>query len=128
MKEGGKIAEQKLFVIIKAISLMEYTMTVTSNRKRYPNKYITLVRKIQEISMSIYEALVDANQLKLDVSKNERLCLQTRAITNCDKLSCYLELSMKLRLIGSDTVEYWQGLITDVKRLAISWRSKDTLR
>lgn len=41
------MAEQKLDVIVKAIKLMEYSMTVTSNRKRYPIKYIQLIKRIQ---------------------------------------------------------------------------------
>lgn len=54
--------------------------------------------------MDIYKYLLDANRLKLDTSKSERQELQTKAISCCDKLSCYVELSMKLNLIGSDTV------------------------
>ena len=49
------MAQQKLNVIVKAIKLMEYSMTVTSNRKRYPVKYIQLVKRIQNKSMDIYE-------------------------------------------------------------------------
>lgn len=45
--------------------------------------------------MDIYEYLLDANRLKLDTSKSERQELQTKAISCCDKLSCYVELSMK---------------------------------
>ena len=51
---------------------MEYTMTITSNRKRYPVKHLTLVKRIQNRCMDIYEYLLDANRLKLDTSKSER--------------------------------------------------------
>ena len=78
--------------------------------------------------MDIYEYLLDANRLKLDTSKLERQELQTKAISCCDQLSCYVELSMKLKLIGSNTVEYWQKQIGDVKYMAIAWRSKDKAR
>lgn len=107
---------------------MEYTMTITSNRKRYPVKHLTLVKRIQNRCMDIYEYLLDANRLKLDTSKSERQELQTKAISCCDKLSCYVELSMKLKLIGSDTVGYWQKQINDVKYMSIAWRSKDKER
>ena len=107
---------------------MEYTMTITSNRKRYPVKHLTLVKRIQNCCMDIYEYLLDANRLKLDTSKSERQELQTKAISCSDKLSCYVELSMKLKLIGSDTVEYWQKQINDVKYMSIAWRSKDKER
>lgn len=63
------MAEQKLDVIVKAIKLMEYSMTVTSNRKRYPIKYIQLIKRIQNKSMDIYEFLLEANRLNVISSK-----------------------------------------------------------
>ena len=120
--------EQKLNVIVKAIELMKYSMTVTSNRKRYPVKYIQLVKRIQNKSMDIYEFLLDANRLNINISKIERLELQTKAITTCDKLSCLIELSMELNLIGTNTVENWQKQIEDVKYMTIAWREKDKKR
>ena len=122
------MAEQKLDVIVKAIKLMEYTMTVTSNCKRYPVKYIQLVQRIQNESMDIYEFLLMANRLNVATSKVERMELQTKAIAKCDILSCHIELSMKLNLIGSNTVEAWQKQIQDVKYMTIAWRTRDKQR
>lgn len=107
---------------------MKYSMTVTSNRKRYPVKYIQLVKRIQDKSMDIYEFLLDANRLNVNTSKTERLELQTKAISACDKLSCLIELSMNLNIIGSNTVENWQKQIEDVKYMTIAWREKDKKR
>lgn len=122
------MSEQKLKVIVKAIELMKYTMTITSNRKRYPSKYIQLVKKIQDKSMDIYEFLLDANTKNINTSKQERLELQTNAITSCDKLSCFIELPMNLNLVGSDTAGNWQKQVNDVKYMAIAWREKDKKR
>lgn len=122
------MAEQKLDVIIKAGNLMEYSMRVTSNRKRYPVKYIQLVKRIQNKSMDIYEYLLEANRLKIDTAKAERSELQTKAITACDKISRFIEMSMNLNIIGSDVVEHWQKLIDDVKYMTIAWREKDKKR
>jgi len=122
------MSEQKLDVIIKAIELMKYTMTITSNRKRYPSKYMQLVKKIQDKSMDIYEFLLDANTTNIKTLKSERIELQTKAITSCDKLSCFVELSMNLNLVGSDTVTCWQKKINDVKYIAIAWRERDKKR
>jgi len=119
------VGEPKLDVIVKAINLMEYTMTITSNRKRYPVKHLILVKRIQNRCMDIYEYLLDANRLNLNTTKLERLELQTKAISCCDKLSCYVELSMKLDLVGINTVAYWQKQIDDVKYMSIAWRKKD---
>ena len=122
------VAEQKLDVIVKAIKLMEYSMTVTSNRKRYPIKYIQLIKRIQNKSMDIYEFLLEANRLNVISSKSERLDLQTKAITSYDKLSCFVELSMNLNIIGDKVVENWQKQINDVKYMSIAWREKDKKR
>lgn len=122
------MSEQKLKVIVKAIELMKYTMTITSNRKRYPSKYVQLVKKIQDKSMEIYEFLLDANALNINAFKYERIELQTKAITSCDKLSCFIELSMNLNLVGSDTVANWQKQVNDVKYMTIAWREKDKQR
>ena len=122
------MAEQKLDVIVKAIKLMEYSMTVTSNRKRYPIKYIQLIKRIQNKSMDIYEFLLEANRLNVISSKSERLDLQTKAITSYDKLSCFVELSMNLNIIGDKVVENWQKQINDVKYMSIAWREKDKKR
>lgn len=65
------MAEQKLDVIVKAIKLMEYSMTITSNRKRYPIKYIQLIKRIQNKSMDIYEFLLEANRLNVVLVKEE---------------------------------------------------------
>lgn len=120
--------DAKLDVIAKAIDLMQYTLTITSNRKRYPVKHLILIRRIQERCMDIYENLLNANRLHVVNFKQERLNLQTKAISCCDQLSCYVEISMKMNLIGMKTVEYWQKQIEDVKYMTIAWRSKDQKR
>lgn len=122
------MTEQKLDVIVKAIDLIDYTFTKTSNKKTYPPKYRMLIERLQSKSMDIYEYLMDANRLNIKTSKLQRIELQTKAITACDKLSCFVELSMKRNLISSDTVDYWQGKIDDVKYMTIGWREKDRVR
>lgn len=117
-------------LISKSIDLMRYTIQITSNRKRYPHKFIILIQKIQSTSLNIYDSLMRANrlQLQLNTEKEERLKLQTEAVTLCDELSCYVQISMDLNLIGSDMVENWQKKISDIKYMTIAWRSKDKAR
>lgn len=115
-------------VISKSIDLMQCTYRITSKRDRYPAKYKILVERIQNECMNIYCYLMDANRLQLDHAKSERLELQTKAICSCDKLSCYVELSMNLNLIKSNIAELWQQKISEVKYMTIGWRKKDRLR
>ena len=117
-------------VTSKSIDLMRYTIQITSNHKRYPRKFIILIQKIQSTCLDIYDSLMRANRLQLQLNneKEERLKLQTEAVTLCDELSCYVQISMDLNLIGSDTVENWQKKISDIKYMTIAWRSKDKAR
>ena len=78
--------------------------------------------------MDIYEYIIEANRLNLTDSRVERLELETKAITACYKLSCFVEMSMNLNLVGSDTVEYWQSKINDVKYMMIALRKRDKER
>jgi len=120
--------ESKLEVIVKAAELMQYTMQVTSNRKRYPVKWLNLIQRLQNTCMEIYELLLDSNRLNLNTAKAARLELQTKAISSCDKLSCYIEMSMNLKIIGSKTVEHWQKKVNDVKYMTLAWRKNDSTR
>lgn len=123
------MAEQKLMVVLKAQELAEHTLMVTSNCRRYPKKYrFSLVDKMANKSLEIYESLHEANRTDLKDYRRERSELQTRAITYCDQLLFYIELSMKLCIINMDSMEYWSKMVTDVKHMAIAWRSKDRER
>lgn len=123
------MAETELKVILKAKDLAEHTLRVTSNCNRYPKKYrFSLVDKMQIKSLNIYEALTEANRTDLTNYKRERLELQTKSITYCDELLFYIELSYKLNIINDKSMEYWSKMVSDIKHMAIAWRSKDKER
>ena len=95
------MAETELKVILKAKDLAEHTLRATSNCNRYTKKYrFSLVDKMQNKALEIYEYLYEANRTYLKSFKKERSELQTKAITNCDELLFYIELSMKLNIIS----------------------------
>ncbi len=123
------MAETELKVIIKAKDLAEHTLRVTSNCNTYPEKYrFSLVDKMQNKSMEIYEYLHEANRTDLKLYRRERSELQTKAITHCDELIFYIELSMKLNIINMQRMEYWSKMVKDIKHMSIAWRSKDKER
>lgn len=123
------MADEKLQVIIKAMELAEHTLRVTSNCNRYPKKWrFSLVDKMQNKSLEIYEYLHEANRTDLRIYGRERSELQTKAITYCDELMFYIELSYKLNIISDKSMGYWSKMVSDVKRMAIAWRTKDKER
>ena len=53
-------------VIVKAKDLVKHTFTITNSTERYPKKYrFTLVNRIQEKAVDIYEMTLEANELDL---------------------------------------------------------------
>ena len=120
------MAATELKVILKAKELCEHTLRITSNCNRYPKKFrFSLVDKMQNKALEIYEYLYEANRTDLKQYARERSELQTKAITHCDELLFYIEMSMKLNIINVNSMEYWSKMVTDVKHMAIAWRSKD---
>lgn len=123
------MASTDLQVILKAKDLAEHTLRITSNCNRYPKKYrFSLVDKMQIKSFEIYEFLMEANRTDIRAYKRERGELQTRAITCCDELLFYIELSFKLNIINAKSMEYWSKMVSDIKHMTIAWRTKDKER
>ena len=118
-----------LQVIIKAKELAVHTLRITSNANRYPKKFrFSLVDKMQIKAMDIYEALFEANRTDIRDYKRERLEYQTKAITYCDELLFYIEMSYELNIINIESTEHWSKMVSDIKHMAIAWRTKDRNR
>lgn len=123
------MAQKELQVVLKAIDLAEHTIRVTSNCNVYPKKYrFSLVNEMQKKSLQIYEYLMEANRTDLKSYARERSELQTKAITYCDQLLVFIEMSYRLNIINDRRMEYWSKMVTDVKRMTIAWRTKDKQR
>ena len=120
------MADNDLKVIVKAKELAVHTFKLTSNCNRYPKKYRhSLVDHIQNKSLDIYDTLLEANRIHNVIRKQERCEMITRAITFCDELLFYIELSMLLELLNDKSAEYWSKMVQDVKYMAIAWRTKE---
>ena len=121
--------KNELQVIIKANELAKHTLIITSNANRYPKKFrFSLVDKMQNKALDIYEALLEANRTDIKDYKRDRLEMQTRAITYYDELLFYIELSHEINIINEKSMEYWSKMVSDIKHMTIAWRSKDKSR
>ena len=120
------MAENDLKVIVKAKDLAVHTFKLTSNCNRYPKKFRhSLVDRMQNKSMDIYENLLEANRIHNVTHKRERCEMITRAVTLCDELLFYIELSMMLELLNDKSAEYWSRMVTDLKYMALGWRKSE---
>lgn len=120
------MSDTDLKVIVKAKELAVHTFKLTSNCNRYPKKYRhSLVDKIQIKSIEIYETLFEANRINNVTDKRQRCETITKAITYCDELLFFIELSMNLNLLNGDSAAYWSKMVSDVKYMSIAWRTKE---
>lgn len=120
------MADTELKVIVKSKELAVHSFKLTSNCNRYPKKYRhSLVDKIQIKSLEIYETLLEANRINNVSNKYLRCEMITKAITYCDELLFYIELSMNLQLLNDKSTAYWSKMVSDVKFMSIAWRTKE---
>ena len=120
------MSDSELNVIVKAKNLAIHSFKLTSNCNRYPKKYRhSLVDKIQTKSLEIFDTLLEANTINNVTHKRLRCETITKAITYCDQLLFYIELSMNLNLLVDNSAQYWSNIVRDVKYMAIAWRKKE---
>lgn len=120
------MADNDLKVIVKAKELAVHSFKLTSNCNRYPKKYRhSLVDRIQIRSLDIHDTLLEANRINNSSHKRERCETITKAITYCDELLFYIELSMNLGLLNDRSAEYWSKMVSDVKFMSIAWRTSE---
>ena len=83
-QERGRKEPSEFNVIVKCKDLIKHTFTITNSTERFPKKYrFTLVNRIQDKAVDIYECALEANELNLlDAQEfKERQKLQAKG--NC---------------------------------------------
>lgn len=121
---------QEFALITKAKTLVKHTDMMTTE-KRYPKKYrFTLVNRLQDKSLEIFECIVDANELSLTDKEEcaERQRLQRRALTLCKTILFLIEVSYEKQLINAQQCETWTKAVCDVKNMTASWYKGDKAR
>ena len=120
------MADNELNVIVKAKDLAVHSFKLTSNCNRYPKKYRhSLADQIQVKSLKIFDTLTEANRISNVTNRTLRCDTISKAITYCDQLLFYIELSMNLQLLNGGSAEYWSKMVRDVKYMALAWRKKE---
>lgn len=120
------MSETDLKVIAKAKELAVHSFKLTSNCNRYPKKYRhSLVDRIQLKSLDLHDTLLEANRISNITNKRDRCDMITKAVTICDEILFYIELSMLLGLLTDKSAEYWSQMVRDVKYMSLAWRTKE---
>lgn len=121
---------QKLTVLTKAEALCTHTLKIIGNPNNFGDQCPVLKDRIAESAINIYMDSIHANEIRVGndpVLKEKRLGLQNSAINNCDDLFKYIQLAIPIFHIKARRVEFWTGLLFEVKRLLIAWRKSNSL-
>ena len=117
--------DNPLQILPVAADLIDYTLNLTDNKNHFPKKIrFTIVNRIQERVLSIYEKLLEANEIFPicnETDRIRRLELQRAALTDCKMLLFYIELSRKRGYIDKGSFEYWTKKTLDVKFMSAAW-------
>lgn len=120
------MADTDLRIIVKAKELAVHSFKLTSNPNRYPKKYRhSLCDAIQKKSLEIYTSLFEANRMDNRTNKYLRCETITKAITYCDELLFFIELSMNVTELNEKSAAYWSKMVSDVKHMALAWRKSE---
>lgn len=122
------MAKKDFELIIKAKTLSQETIRITSNTNNFPKKYrFSLCNRLQEYSFEILENIVLANFVDINDTKT-RIEYQTNVITYCELMLFLVETCIDLKIISIGCAERWSNLISGIKYMTISWRKKDKER
>lgn len=125
-----KPEENEFKIITKAKDLVKHTFEMT-NEKRFPKKYrFTIVNRLQDLTIDIFQFIQEANELDLADPQEyrERNYDQKKALTKCKLVLFLLELSLEKGLISSDQCAAWTKKVTDVKYMTAAWKKQDQQR
>lgn len=115
--------QEEFIIITKSKHLVKHTFMMT-NEKRFPKKFrFTLVNRLNNISIEIFENILEANELSTkDIQESkERKSRQKKALTLCKMMLFLVELSFENKLISEKQCEKWTKHVLDVKFLTAKW-------
>lgn len=116
-QERGRKEPSEFNVIVKCKDLIKHTFTITNSTERFPKKYrFTLVNRIQDKAVDIYECALEANELNLlDAQEfKERQRLQAKALTYCKELLFFIELSHEQGFISTKKRSWALSITADI--------------
>ena len=124
--------KSELEVAVKARELTCYTLKITANENIFLPQYRSaLTDTIIQDSIDIYRFIWLANNIRVGNSREKRdrrLQLQLRAKETCNDLLALIGIAKPLFHLTSKRIEYWIGLIINVRGLIEAWSDKDRAR
>lgn len=119
--------QSEFAIITKAKDLVKHTFLMT-NEKRFPKKYrFTIVNRLHDLTLDIYQHIQEANELDLLDPREyrERQYEQKKALTKCKTVLFLLELSFEKGLIDKNQCAEWSKYVLDVKYMTAKWKKRE---
>lgn len=126
-----KRKDGKMTFIVKSEKFISYTMKITRKANRFPKKTtFTLVNRAVNYAWDAHDFLLEANAIYPLTSHeaDERLALQKKAITQCQKLDFLIRESYANNYIEDNELKYWSYLLADMRKQITSWHEADKKR
>ena len=128
----GQRKKGRLEVHIKAQGLASYTAKILSNEKVFnPEIDEEIIRRIKNCAYDIYANAWSANGIRAEtneVNRRMRYERQETAILLCDTMLAYIGIAKQIFHLRRKRMQYWSGLILDVRKLLQAWKESDVSR
>ncbi len=129
---AGDRINGKFEVITKSRKLAAYTIRICCNDKWFPPQFRNAITdRIVNISTDIFTKCWTANNIRMD-DKPEKIqrrnALQLDAHNSCNELLALIQVAQEVFHLRTNRMEYWGGLIIEVRGLIKAWNEKDRKR
>ena len=121
----------KFDVIINALCLAQYTITITKNKNIFLPEYQSaltddLIRSAKDIYINAWKA----NNIRVASQEDwkERKHLQELSILECNSLLATMQLAKKVFHLKSKRIKYWGELTIKTRDGIRAWKESDTKR
>ena len=121
----------KFDVIINALYLAQYTITITKNKNTFLPEYQSaltddLIRSAKDIYINAWKA----NNIRVTSQEDwkERKHLQELSILECNSLLATMQLAKKIFHLKSKRIKYWGELTIKAREGIRAWKESDTKR
>ena len=118
-------------MIINALYLAQYTITITKNKNIFLPEYQSaltddLIRSAKDIYINAWKA----NNIRVASQEDwkERKHLQELSILECNSLLATMQLAKKVFHLKSKRIKYWGELTIKARDGIRAWKESDTKR
>ena len=124
----SKRGKSDLEIINKAKELAVYTIKICGNEKNFPKRHRwSITNKIVNSAVDIHGNIRKANEIfiKMKVDYTERRRCQNKARGEISELLGNMDIAYDLFGVDDARIDYWTGLVINVKTLLLNWMKSD---